>query len=86
MSEDIYWEKKRILQTKDCGEWGHTLGWKKSLGISEWGHSLKKKTKGYQRKMVWWVRTSSERKKRLLQTKDCGEWGQTFGMKKIPRK
>ena len=32
VSEDIYWEKKRLLQRKDCGEWGHTLGWKKLLG------------------------------------------------------
>ena len=30
MSEDIYWEKKRLLQTKDCGEWGHTFGMKKN--------------------------------------------------------
>ena len=29
VSEDIYWEKKRLLQTKDSGEWGHTFGMKK---------------------------------------------------------
>ena len=128
--------KKRLLQTKDCGE-DTLLGWKKSLGNGEWGHSLKRKTrdyrrkkvwwvrtsierkkktttnkrlcwvrahlldekkilgkwwghslriktKGNQRKRVWWVRTSFERKKRLLQTKNCGEWGHTFGMKKEP--
>ena len=55
----------------------------KSLGNGEWGHSLKIKTKGYQRKSVWWVRTSNEKKKSLLQTKDHGEWGHTFGIKKI---
>ena len=43
MSEDIYGEKKRLLQTKDYGEWGHNFGIKKSLRNSEWGHSLKKK-------------------------------------------
>ena len=46
MSEDIYWEKKRLLQTKDYGEWGHTFGMKKkSLGNSEWGHSGREKQK-----------------------------------------
>ena len=29
------------------------------------------------------MRTSIERKKRLQQTIDCGEWGYTFGIKKI---
>ena len=31
VSEDIYWEKKSLLQTKDRGEWGHTFGMKKIL-------------------------------------------------------
>ena len=71
-----------MTQTKDCSEWGYSFGLKnKFLGNSEWGHSLKIKTKGYKRKKVWWVRTSIE-KKRLLQTKDCGEWGHRFGIKK----
>ena len=30
VSEDIYWEKIRLLQTEDSGEWGHTFGMKKN--------------------------------------------------------
>ena len=74
--KDYY--KQKIVVSEDT-----LLGWKKSLGNGEWGHTLKRKTKGYQRKKVWSVRTSIE-KKRILQTKDCGEWGQSFGMKKNP--
>ena len=45
MSEGTYWEKKRILQTKDYGE-DTLLGWKKkSLGNGEWGHSWREKQK-----------------------------------------
>ena len=79
--------KKKTITNKRLW-WVRTKFWdeKKSLGNGEWGHTLKIKTKDYQRKKVWWVRTSIERKKRLLQTKDCGEWGHTFGMKKILRK
>ena len=75
--------KKKTITNKRLW-WVRTKFWdeKKSLGNGEWGHTLKIKTKDYQRKKVWWVRTSIERKKRLLQTKDCGEWGQTFGMRK----
>ena len=29
VSKDIHWEKKILLQRKDCGEWGHTFGMKK---------------------------------------------------------
>ena len=46
MSEDICWRKKRLLQTKDWGEWGHTYGTKeKKIPKKWWGHSLKKKQK-----------------------------------------
>ena len=84
VSEDIYWEKKKdYYKQKIVLSEGTLLGWKKILG-KWWGHSLRIKTKGNQRKRVWWVRTSFERKKRLLQTKNCGEWGHTFGMKKEP--
>ena len=43
---------------------------------------FEEKNKRLSKKKIWWVRTSIERKKRLLQTKDYGEWGHTFGMKK----
>ena len=53
---DFY--KRKIIVSEDT-----LLGLKKSLGNSEREHSLKIKTKGNQRKKVWSVRTSVEKKK-----------------------
>ena len=74
VSEDIYWEKKRLLQRKDCGEWGHTFGIKKIL------HRRKQKTIKEKRSGEWGHLLRE--KKRLLQTKDCDESGHTFRIKK----
>ena len=63
VSEDIHWEKKRLLQRKDCGEWGHTLGMKEIVRKWWLRTFFKRKTKDYQRKKIWWVRTSIGRKK-----------------------
>ena len=85
VSEDIYWEKKSLLQTKDRGEWGHTFGKKESSGNGDWGHSLKIKTKCNQRKRDWWVRTSIEKKKIITNKRSW--WVRThFWGKKILRK
>ena len=42
--------KKRYYKQKIVVSEDTLLGWKKSLGNNEWGHSLKKKTKDYQKK------------------------------------
>ena len=44
--KDYY--KQKIVISEDT-----LWGWKKILRNSEWGHSLKRKTKDYQRKKVW---------------------------------
>ena len=75
-------EKKKQLQTKDCSE-DTLLRWKKSLGNGEWGHFLKIKTKGYQKKGSGEWGNQLREKKRQLQKKDCGKWRHTFEIKKI---
>ena len=50
--------KQKIMLRED-----KLLKGKKFLENSEWGHSLKIKTKGYKRKKVWSVRTSIEKNK-----------------------
>ena len=65
-------EKKRLLQTKDYGEWGHTFGMKKkSLGNSEWGHSWREnkrlsKKKGLVSEDIYWEKKDYYKHKIML--------------------
>ena len=93
VSEDIYGEKKKDYQLNIVVSEDTLLGWKKSLGNGEWGHTLKRKTKDYQRKKVWWVKTSIKKKKDYYKQKivvgedillgwkkslENGEWGHLY--------
>ena len=94
VSEDIYWEKKTDYYKQKIIVSEYTLlGWKKNT--QEIVRTfLKRKTRDYQRKKVWWVRTSIERKKNyykqnIMLSEDTllgckkkslgnGEWGHSW--------
>ena len=80
--KDYQREKKDYYKQKIVISEDTLWGWKKILRNSEWGHSLKRKTKDYQRKRVWWVRTSIEKKKDYYKQKIVVSEDTLLGWKK----
>ena len=71
VSEVIYWEKRRLLQTKNHGEWGFTFGMKKILG-ERWRRTFfedenkrQSKKKGLVNEDIYWEKKKTASNMRL---------------------